>query len=537
MQFLDAEARRQLGFDQVWSRLKPVSPQGRARQHKAAAFEAKDRERLEEELDRVERICRALQTNPKVADNLLYFLTMVRDINGTLNRSMQGSTLDDMEFYEIKKLLLIAKEIQTELERLEWTSLLAPLDLCPECREALSVGQRSKESFYIADAYDPKLAKVRRERIRLEGLLADFRGSVESKIMHAAGRTLSMDGDITVSKAEPELISRLEAIENLAPVHLSAHSVTFALVENESMHQTRQELGQSREEEEACKQEIRGRLTQTVATSAPRLLGVLEQLAYLDIVLAKGRLSAEIDGVKPRLFHNSNIRIEEGRHLLVEEEVQQRGHTYTPLNVEVSAGVTIVTGPNMGGKTASLKMIGLLTAMAQYGLLVPAAAMEFSPQNFIRAHLTAAEIPKGLSAFAGELAFLRDVIQNSQGGGLILVDEIAHGTNPPEGAAMAQAIIEELCQKISITVITTHYPSLARLGGVLHLRVRGLERDRLGQGQMAALQNHMDYRLEKASPDGPFRSNAALVAEAVGLDPRIIARAKELQEKGDRSHG
>lgn len=528
MQFLDAKTRRQLDFDEVWSRIRPVSSLGKARQRKASAFLPGESAALRQELDRVERLSVDLGTDPRAADDLTYLLSTVRDITGSLHRSTTGFILDDMEFYEVKKLLLTIREIQAELGRLGWTSLLpSPLDLCTECKEALSIGQGSRDSFYIADAYHEKLAHVRAERSRLESSLARFRTSVQDKIMQTADRLLSMDDEITVSTTEDEMIRQLAAITELRKVQETAEFVKFRLVEDEGVGQIRLRLVGVRDEEEECKNQIRRQLTEVVKCHAQRLLSSLEQLGFLDLLLAKARFCAEFNGTKPQLCADPIIRIKAGRHLLLEEDVKVAGHDYTPLDIQLKAGVTMITGPNMGGKTASLKTIGLLTAMAQFGLLVPAACLEFRPRRFIAAHLAAAEIP-GLSAFAGEITFLCDVIKNSSQDALILVDEIAHGTNPEEGAGIAQAIIEKLHGEPSITVMTTHYPSLARLEGIYHLRVKGLDKEKLGQMQVDDFQFCMDYGLEAANPDQPLMSDAVIVAEAMGLDRSIIGRTKEL---------
>ena len=155
MQFLDAETRRQLGFDEVWSRISPVSSLGRSRLRKATAFGQEQSADLVQELDRLERMCAYLKRDPKMAEELSFLLSTVRDIGGSLRRSMQGITLDDTEFYEVKKLLTIVEKIQAELEHLGWTSFLPdPVDQCVECKESLSLGQGGHDSFYIADTYD-----------------------------------------------------------------------------------------------------------------------------------------------------------------------------------------------------------------------------------------------------------------------------------------------------------------------------------------------------------------------------------------------
>ncbi len=533
MQFLDVETRRQLGFDEVWARITPVSSLGRAYQRKTTAFGPHEASELQQELQRLEQISKNIKDDPKIADNLVFLLGATRDIEGSLNHSMKGIILDDMEFYEVKKLLSIAEKIQAELERLHWTFCLAePLDTCRDCQRHLSLGQGGHDSFYISDAYSDELARTRQERIRLEGTLADFRAAVDGQLIQAIGRILSMHGEITVSSKDDQKIAKLEAMAKLDKMQETPHYVTFRLHEDEAMHRVRERLTRVREAEEHCKQQIRVQLTTVVADHAPRLLRNLGQLAYLDFLLAKAKFALAIGAVKPNLSSTSTIHIEDGRHLLVEEEVVKAGYAYTPLCVEITSGVTLITGPNMGGKTASLKTVGLLTALAQYGLMVPAHFMEFEPRRFIRAHLTSAEIPKGLSAFAAEVVFLRDVIEKSGEAGLILVDEIAHGTNPMEGAGLAQAIIEALSKKASVTVITTHYPSLARVAGIYHLRVRGLDLDSLDRVPGGSLQQYMDYRLELADSIRTLKSDAVVVAQALGLEGPIISRAQELLASG-----
>lgn len=304
--------------------------------------------------------------------------------------------------------------------------------------------------------------------------------------------------------------------------------------------QIERELSSVRQKEERCKERVRRRLTGAVAEQGASLLQMLELLAFLDFLLAKAKFCAAYGGIKPEQGEKRAIAIFQGRHLVLEEEVTGQGLSYTPLDLEFQTGVTIITGPNMGGKTAGLKTVGgLLIAMAQFGLLVPAQAMKFKPRRFIAAHFSSAgNPPAGLSSFAEEIAFISDALEASSSDGLILIDEIAHGTNPPaEGAAIARAVLESLNERPSITVITTHYPELAALKQIRHLRVRGgLDHEQLKRDwavatrlQLDVFRRAMDYRLQPADEQGgTVTSDAAVVAEALGLDERIIRRAKGL---------
>lgn len=540
MLFFDAETRRQLEFDKVWSRIQPVSSLGKARHRRAQAFLPEQSDDLKEELDRLEKISDQLQENPRSADELVHLLSMLRDISGTLHRSLQGFILDDMEFYEVKKLLAITKKVQRNLETHNWAFLL-PDDLAVDksCMEALSIGQGNRDSFYLADAYDEQLANARAERASLESKLSSYRSSVNYKLMQLVGRSLTMDDCLSVSTADSEVIEKLSELRELRIARETPDYIKFCLAEEKSIQQIKLKLASISVEEENQKQKVRRWLTDIVRLHAPRLLRILEILGFLDLLLAKAQFCAEIRGVKPKLCTDSQLKIADGRHLLLEEDLLHQNRPYTPLSIELGSGVTMICGPNMGGKTTTLKTIGLLIAMAQFGLLVPAMSMEFHPLKFIAAQLTSAEIPKGLSAFAGEIAFFRGVVGASKHYGLILVDEIAHGTNPQEGAIIAQAIIEKQQKQPAITVITTHYPSLTRLQGINHLRVRGLDKDLLQKnrclldGDENTLHRFMDYRLEVATPKQNPTSDALIVAEVLGLDREIIARAKEIQGSDD----
>lgn len=390
-------------------------------------------------------------------------------------------------------------------------------------------------SFYLADEYDPELAEVRRERRHWERKWELFRAQIDEQVAALVGRPLSPDEQITVDR---NTTPRLNSIPELVQVEEDSQFITFRLQAVGEAAVIVANLKQLREKEEECKERVRTRLTAVVASHSQRLTAVLQQLGYLDLLLAKARFCVQFQGVKPKLLAQPVLRIRDGRHLLVEQAVQAGGQPYTPISLELTEGVTLITGPNMGGKTVTLQTIGLLVAMTHYGLLVPAASLELKPRRFIRTHL-ASTAPKGLSTFAEEIVFFREAILASDWEGLILVDEIAHGTNPAEGAAIAQAVLERLCGKPLISVVTTHFPSLAKVEGMRHLRVKGLARERLAKewaalpdGRVDALQPFMDYRLEEAQPGPDSPSDAVVVAQVLGLDPAVIRRAKELQGGG-----
>lgn len=535
MTFFSANAQRELAFDQVWQQIAPVSSKGRSLHRSARPFLPGEEKKLEEEWKLLELISSQLKADPSVAADLNYLLATVRDISPILSRVSQGAVLDDVEFYEVKKLLFITEKVQLELENLGWERLLPfSLALCQACLQELSKGQGRQPSFYLASEYSPELKTLRRRRETLENALQRKRGNVEATISELTGRSLSAGGELVVSKTEQEVIRQLEQLSKLSIVQRTEDFVKFSLLEDGAALDLHAELSLIRTKEEECKQQIRRGLSKIVSRYVESLEQNLHFLASLDFLLAKAKFCAAIDGIRPRISSANKLLIQGGRHLPTEREVEKGGFTYTPLTVELKQGVTLLTGPNMGGKTVSLKTIGLLTALAQHGLLVPAQAFAFKLQHFILTQLDTSA-SAGLSRFAQEIVFLRQALEKSSLEGLILIDEIAQGTNPQEGAALAQAVIEQLNQSPSVTIITTHYPALARLQEISQLRVKGLDLVRL-QASLEAnsdknteiFRRCMDYRLVAGEPARDLHSDAAAIAEVLGLDGTVIRRAQTL---------
>lgn len=230
------------------------------------------------------------------------------------------------------------------------------------------------------------------------------------------------------------------------------------------------------------------------------------------------------------------IQIRSGRHLPVETEVKARGSEYTPIDITLHDGVTVITGSNMGGKTLNLRMIGLLTAMAQHGLYVPAASMRFTLREFIYFSVNDDHTKGDLSTFGQEIVGLNQALPRKGEPGLILIDELARGTNPEEGSVLGRAIIRYLLDSPAITVLTTHFAALTQVPGVRHLKVLGLNQAKYEILQsryqesaisLKMINNLMDYHLVEVGASEEVSRDAIRVAALLGLDHTIIETAEQ----------
>ncbi len=272
-------------------------------------------------------------------------------------------------------------------------------------------------------------------------------------------------------------------------------------------------------------------LSSRVAEEGAPLLRTVEAGAALDLALAKARFALDLDASEPELLEGTEpatpaghprlrVRLRRARHPLLD---QRRA---VPIDVELGERyrILVITGPNTGGKTVALKTIGLLVLMAQAGLFIPAApgsGLSVFPAIFVDIG-DEQSIEQNLSTFSSHLRRIVATLQQADASSLVLLDELAAGTDPQEGAALARAILERLLAIGVLGVVTTHYPELK----VFASGTPGLENASV-EFDPATLTP--TYRLITGLPG---RSHALQIAHRLGLPEAVTQRARELLGTG-----
>ena len=273
-----------------------------------------------------------------------------------------------------------------------------------------------------------------------------------------------------------------------------------------------------REYEAKEREEIRKillRLTEIVKTKKEEILEIKEILERLDFLNAKTIYSVNKKCAVPKVINKEYLKLVDARHPLIDEE------KVVPINFSVGNGenIMLITGPNTGGKTVTLKVAGLLTLMALSGIPIPAGEKtEIGYFHNVLADIGDEQsLEQNLSSFSGHVSKIKEIIENSSSKSLVLMDELGSGTDPMEGAAFAMSIIDYLNKKNITSIITTHYSEV---------KAYAFNSENIKSASM-------EFDVESLSPtyrllEGiPGKSNALIIAKKYGISDEIIENAKK----------
>lgn len=433
------------------------------------------------------------------------------DIGPAIERAARGGRLEPAQFLGIAETLDVAARLATQLaedRRPLLRDLARRLHPLPALRATLA--RSFDPAGELLDTASPKLGALRaavrvayeRLRRRLDSLVAsELGGALQEPIV-----TLRNGRYVVPIRAEAR--SRVRGI-----VHDVSSSGQTLFVEPLVVV----ELGNAWREAQAAEAEeverILDELSALVGAHAPLLRETLEALASLDFWLAKARLAEALEAVRPEPSEDGSLDLRAARH-------PGLGPTAVPIDVRLGGefSALVITGPNTGGKTVALRTIGLLALMHQAGLHIPAAPGSRLPV-FADVYADIGDeqsIAQSLSTFSSHLRRIITIVERAGPGTLVLLDELGAGTDPTEGSALAQAILDHLLAAGALVAATTHYAELK-----VYAHTTPGVRNAAVEFDLETLRP--TYRLSIGLPGG---SQAFAIAERLGLPPAIVDAAR-----------
>ncbi|GFR34541.1 endonuclease MutS2 [Thermobrachium celere] len=464
------------------------------------------RERLEETKEGFEAVLRW----GNLPINISY------DLTDTLKRAKMGFTLQPIELLRVNALLKCTRQLK------EFMNDGNKQEICPIIYEVVDslvvikgleneIETKILSENEISDRASEKLFSIRRSirdknakvKEKLQSMLQTYSKYLQDPI-------ITLRGDRYVLPVKAEFKGSVPGL-----VHDQSASGSTLFIEPMAVVELNNEIKELLLKEKQEIERILYELSQKVAMNSDYLEHNNFNIGYLDFILSKGRFGLDLDATIPEINTNGYINLKRARHPLIDKE------KVVPIDIRLGEAykALVITGPNTGGKTVTLKTTGLLTLMAMTGLAIPVASgSQVSVFKKVFADIGDEQsIEQSLSTFSSHMTNIVNILKEVDDSSLVLVDELGAGTDPTEGAALAMSILEYVYEKGSKIVATTHYSELK----VFAMEKEGFENASV-EFDVETLRP--TYRLLIGIPG---KSNAFEISKRLGLDNSIIENAKK----------
>ncbi|WP_297997361.1 endonuclease MutS2 [uncultured Oscillibacter sp.] len=445
----------------------------------------------------------------------------VKPVGEALDRADRGGSLNTRELLRIADLLTAARRAKeyfnddaaekTAIDHL-FLSLHGNRFLEDKIKRCIP------DEDTIADAASPELADIRRH---MRAAQAKSRQILQRIISSPSYAKVLQETIITQRDGRFVVPVKAEQKGNLPGlVHDISSSGATVFVEPMGVVQANNEYVELEAKEQKEIERILAELSAEAAAHREDIQWDYDTLVHLDLIFARGELSYKMDGVRPEIRRDGAIHLRKARHPLLDPK------TAVPIDLELGEAfdTLVITGPNTGGKTVSLKTLGLLTLMTQCGLHIPAADRSaVAVYDRVLADIGDEQsIEQSLSTFSAHMTNIVGILKEADGKSLILFDELGAGTDPVEGAALAIAVIQHVRSAGAKIAATTHYAELKTFA----MTTAGVENA------------SCEFNVETLSPTYrlligiPGKSNAFAISRRLGL-PEEVIEAAQTQMSGD----
>ncbi len=452
------------------------------------------------------------------ADRVLFEYSLspslaVDDIGTTLIKAEKGAVLSIAEIMKVGRALRTSRRLQKVIDTAREVPILADMASRLYVNEPLE--KRIYDSFLSeSEVADNATAELKAIRMRIRKLNEKVRSKLQLFITapqyskYLQDSIVTMRGDRYVIPVKSDCKGAIAGL-----VHDQSSSGSTLFVEPMQVVEMNNELKVELMNEQTEIERILRDFSATIRVSAQNLVWTYETIVDMDVIFAKAQLAHEYKALRPELNENGHIHIRNGRHPLIDAK------KVVPVSLELKSdeNMLLITGPNTGGKTVTLKLVGLFTVMAMSGLYIPAKYAKLSIFDGVYSDIGDEQsIEQSLSTFSAHIKNTIGILEIITNKSLVLFDELGAGTDPGEGAALAVSIAEHLLKVGAKSFITSHFNDLKEFALVTPSVVAA----------------SMEFDAETFSPTFKLvmgaigSSNALAIAKKLGLSEQIIDSAK-----------
>ena len=446
----------------------------------------------------------------------------VKDVSAACERADKGATLTTRELLDCAAVLSCTRSLidYYKSNKITETSLDEIFErLIPEKEIELRITRSIVAEDMISDDASPALAEIRHSIRKTNSKIADLM----QKYTQGGNYSKYLQENIVTTRGGRFVIPVKSEYRSAVPglVHDTSASGATLFIEPMSVVQANNDLRELQSKEEYEIERILHELSGLVSSVSGVILLNYSNITYLAFVFACSELAYEMKAVEPTVSEKGAVKLERCRHPLIGEKA-------VPVTIELGGAwsMLVITGPNTGGKTVSLKTLGLFCMMAQAGLQLPCSSASVRVFDDIYSDIGDEQsIEQSLSTFSSHMVGIVDILKCMTDRSLVLFDELGSGTDPVEGAALAMSILEEVLGRGALCAATTHYAEL---------KAFAIERD----GVCNAC---CEFDIETLKPTykliigAPGKSNAFAISERLGLPHSIVERAGGYVDNTSRS--
>ena len=446
----------------------------------------------------------------------------VKDVSAACERADKGATLTTRELLDCAAVLSCTRSLigYYKSNKITETSLDEIFErFIPEKEIELRITRSIVAEDMISDDASPALAEIRHSIRKTNSKIADLM----QKYTQGGNYSKYLQENIVTTRGGRFVIPVKSEYRSAVPglVHDTSASGATLFIEPMSVVQANNDLRELQSKEEYEIERILHELSGLVSSVSGVILLNYSNITYLAFVFACSELAYEMKAVEPTVSEKGAVKLERCRHPLIGEKA-------VPVTIELGGAwsMLVITGPNTGGKTVSLKTLGLFCMMAQAGLQLPCSSASVRVFDDIYSDIGDEQsIEQSLSTFSSHMVGIVDILKCMTDRSLVLFDELGSGTDPVEGAALAMSILEEVLSRGALCAATTHYAEL---------KAFAIERD----GVCNAC---CEFDIETLKPTykliigAPGKSNAFAISERLGLPHSIVERAGGYVDNTSRS--